>query len=125
VTEVFECEKNPNLQGKITAADFVFDTPFKNIDLSGFVIEYEKKGKAVREDVSDRIYRVADSGGRLSLRLAAGNTSLRPDRILPELNARLGVALALSDIRKTAQYVGFANDAAGGFEDADDYLKRV
>lgn len=119
--ETFECGKNPNLQGKITAADYVFDTPFKQIDLSGFQIEYEKKGKTVIEDVSDKIYGSTNADGRFALRLASGNTSLRPDRILSELGKRLRTNLALSDICKTAQYVG----TDGGFEDVDEYLKRV
>ncbi|MDE6060809.1 MAG: TIGR03936 family radical SAM-associated protein [Clostridia bacterium] len=105
-SKVFECAKNPNLQGVIVAADFVFDTPYADIDLTnGFEIEYMKKGKPVRENVADKIFGAFNAGGKLMLRLAAGNTSLRPDRILNELNSRLCTCLTAADVCKIAQYV--------------------
>ncbi|MDE5601150.1 MAG: TIGR03936 family radical SAM-associated protein [Clostridia bacterium] len=105
-SEVFMCAKNPNLQGVTVAADYVFDTPYKDIDLTnGFEIEYQKKGKTVRENVADKIFGAFNVDGKLMLRLAAGNTSLRPDRILQELNNRLGTCLTAADVCKTAQYV--------------------
>ena len=40
-SEVFTCAKNPNLQGKTVCADYIFDTPFKALDLSaGFEVSY-------------------------------------------------------------------------------------
>lgn len=104
--KVFECEKNPNLQGRVTCADYVFDTPYRDIDISGgFVIEYQKKGQTVEENVADKIYAVFEENGYLALRLALGNTNLRPDRILPALNAKLGTALGVTDLRKVRQFV--------------------
>lgn len=118
---VFVCAKNPNLQGKIVAADYVFDTPYADIDLTnGFEIEYLKKGKAVRENAADRIFAIFSKDGKLALRLAAGNTNLRPDRILGELNARLGIDLTAADIYKIAQYM-IEN---GKFMDIDTFLTK-
>ncbi|MBD5092379.1 MAG: DUF2344 domain-containing protein [Clostridiales bacterium] len=118
-SNVFECAKNPNLQGVIVAADYVFDTPYADIDLTkGFEIEYEKKGKTVREDVSNKIFGAFNVDGKLMLRLAAGNTSLRPDRILNELNLRLGVSLAAADVCKIAQYVQLGDRLV----DVDEFL---
>lgn len=119
-SEVFTCPKNPNLQGKTVCADYVFDTPYKDVDLSrGFEISYEKKGKTFIEDVSDKIYSVFDEGGKLGVRLALGNVNLRPDRILKKLNEMLSTNLSVTDIRKVRQFV----EVDGKPVNADDYLK--
>ncbi|MDE7372830.1 MAG: TIGR03936 family radical SAM-associated protein [Clostridia bacterium] len=121
-SEVFTCAKNPNLQGKTVCADYVFDTPFKALDLCrGFEITYEKKGQTLKEDVSDKIYSVFDEGGKLGMRLALGNVNLRPDRILPKLNKMLSANLSVTDIRKIRQFV----EVDGKLVNADDYLKTV
>lgn len=117
---VYVCPKNPNLQGKVVCADYIVDVPYKPIDLSGgFEISYEKKGQTVTEDVSDKIYSVFDEGGRLGLRLALGNTNLRPDRLIPRLNEMLGAEICITDVRKLRQYV----EVGGAFINVDDYLK--
>lgn len=117
---VFVCPKNPNLQGKVVSADYILDVPYKPIDLSGgFEISYEKKGQTVTEDVSDKIYSVFDEDGRLGLRLALGNTNLRPDRLIPRLNEMLGVGICITDVRKLRQYV----EVGGALTEVDDYLK--
>lgn len=119
-SEVFTCVKNPNLQGKTVCADYVFDTPYKKIDLSrGFEITYGKKGQTLKEDVSDKIFSVFDEDGKLCLRLALGNVNLRPDRILPKLNEVLSTKLIVTDIRKIRQFV----ETDGKLVSADDYLK--
>ena len=117
---VFVCPKNPNLQGKVVSADYILDVSYKPIDLSGgFEISYEKKGQTVTEDVSDKIYSVFDEDGRLGLRLALGNTNLRPDRLIPRLNEMLGVGICITDVRKLRQYV----EVGGALTEVDDYLK--
>lgn len=122
--KTYKCEKNPNLQGKIIAAEYVFDTHFCELDLTkGFEIEYMKKGKLIREDVSDKIFGVYSVDGKLGVRLAAGNTNLRPDRILPELNRRLGVEIAAADIKKTRQFV--RRNESDELMDVDDYLTEL
>lgn len=117
---IFVCPKNPNLQGKVVSADYILDVPYKPIDLSGgFEISYEKKGQTVTEDVSDKIYSVFDEDGRLGLRLALGNTNLRPDRLIPRLNEMLGAEISITDVRKLRQYV----EVGGALINIDDYLK--
>lgn len=117
---IFVCPKNPNLQGKVVSADYILDVPYKPIDLSGgFEISYEKKGQTVTEDVSDKIYSVFDEDGRLGLRLALGNTNLRPDRLIPRLNEMLGAEISITYVRKLRQYV----EVGGALINVDDYLK--
>ncbi|MDE6060593.1 MAG: TIGR03936 family radical SAM-associated protein, partial [Clostridia bacterium] len=121
-SEVFTCVKNPNLQGKTVCADYIFDTPFKPLDLSaGFEVSYEKKGQTVTEDVSDKIYAVFDEVGKLGIRLALGNVNLRPDRILPKLNELLSAELCITDVQKVRQFV----ELDGKLVEVDDYLKNI
>ena len=43
--KIFVCSKNPNLQAKVVCADFVFNTPYRQIEVGDkFEISYEKKG---------------------------------------------------------------------------------
>ncbi|MBR4800786.1 MAG: TIGR03936 family radical SAM-associated protein [Clostridia bacterium] len=119
-SKVFECEKNPNLQGKIVCCDYVFPTAYRPIDLSnGFEIEYAKKGEIVKEEVSGKIFGAFDVDGKLVLRLATGNTNLRPDRLLPTLNDMFGEDMSTTSIVKVAQY--FKQE--DGLVEADEYLK--
>ncbi len=121
-SRVFVCEKNPNLQGKITCSDYVFPTAFRPLDLSkGFEIEYKKKGETVKEDVSDKIYGVFNEGGKLCVRLATGNTNLRPDRIVDALSNMVGEKMAVTDIVKIRQY--YSGDS--GLTSADEYLESL
>lgn len=121
-TEVFTCAKNPNLQGKAVCADYIFDTPYADIDLSrGFEISYDKKGQTVREDVADKIFSVFDADGKLGLRLALGNITLRPDRIIPRLNEILGADISVTDVRKVKLYA----DINGKLMSADDYIQSA
>lgn len=116
----FECEKNPNLQAKIVCADYIFPTEYKSIDMSdGFVIEYSKKGEKVVEDVADKIFAFENNDGKLLARLACGSVNLRPDRIIDELNRRLGAKINVVDIKKVAQYV----QQDGTLVDVDEFLK--
>ena len=116
---VFTVEKNPNLQGRVTASDYVFPTAYKDIDLSqGFVISYKKKGEVVEEEVSDKIYGVYSAKGKLCLRLATGNTNLRPDRLLARLNEILGDEMTAPNIVKVVQYANID----GKFEEVDSLL---
>jgi hypothetical protein len=69
--------------------------------------------------VSDKVYSVFDEDGRLGLRLALGNTNLRPDRLIPRLNEMLGAEISITDVRKLRQYV----EVGGALINVDDYLK--
>ena len=121
-TRVFECSKNPNLQGKIVCADYVFPMDYSPLDLSGgFEIEYKKKGEIVKEDVADKILTVFNVDGKLALRLATGNVNLRPDRIVSALNEKFSANIVATDIVKIRQYF----DGEGGLIGVDEYLESL
>lgn len=119
-TMYFTTSKKPNLQAKIVAADYVFDIPYRDIEMGdSFVVKYTKKGEEKVEDVKDRIYAIENYNGKLLVRMQAGNVSLRPDRILDTLNALYGAHSSLVNVEKIRQYV-MGDD--GSFQDVDDYL---
>lgn len=121
-SKVFECSKNPNLQGKVVACDYVFPMAYQNVDVSnGFEIAYTRKGEVVKEEVSSKIFAVFNKDGKLAMRLATGNTNLRPDRMLPTLNATFNVNMVATDIVKIAQYFGTDQ----GLVEADEYLANL
>ena len=121
-SKVFVCSKNPNLQGKIVACDYVFPISYHEIDLSnGFEISYVKKGDVVKEEVSNKILAVFEKDKKLAMRLATGNSTLRPDRMLPTLNAKFGSNMVATDIVKIAQYFGTEQ----GLVEADEYLSNL
>lgn len=118
-TKVFKCGKNPNLQAKITAADYVFPVDYKDIKTGGsFEIEYLKKGEKTVENVAHKIFGIKNQNGKLLMRVAAGNVNLRPDRLVPALNNMLRTDMKSVDIVKTAQYV----TSGERFLDADEFL---
>ncbi len=118
---VFTVEKNPNLQGRVTASDYIFPTAYRDLDFShGFAISYKKKGEVVEEEVSDKIYGVYNVDGKLCLRLATGNTNLRPDRLIARLNEILDEEMTAPNIVKLAQYASID----GKFEEVDALLLR-
>ena len=120
-SKVFTCEKNPNLQAKVVCADYVFDVPYREINVGDdFEVKYEKKGEIVTENVASKIFDFFESNGKLAARLASGSVNLRPDRILDNLNALLGANLKLNDIEKVAQYV----DVDGKLVPVDEYLQN-
>lgn len=120
-SKVFACEKNPNLQAKVVCADFVFNTPYRQIEVGDkFEISYEKKGEIVTENVASKIFSFFEKDEKLVARLASGSVNLRPDRILQKLNEILGEDLKLCDVEKVAQYV----DVDGKLVEVDRYLQK-
>lgn len=136
-SRVFTCEKNPNLQAIVVAGDYIFPTTQHNInadngnldeyfceklyDEGKFQAEYLKKGEKIVENVEDKIYEVGNSDGKLRMRLALGNVTLRPDRILYSLNQKLDENMRLTDVVKVSQYVMVDNELV----DVDDYLDSI
>lgn len=90
----------------------------KLYDDGKFQTEYLKKGEKIVENVEDKIFEVGNSDGKLRMRLALGNVTLRPDRILSSLNQKLDENMCLTDVVKVAQYVM----VDGVLVDVDDYL---
>ena len=120
-SKIFVCSKNPNLQAKVVCADFVFNTPYRQIEVGDkFEIIYEKKGEIVTENVASKIFSFFEKDGKLVARLASGSVNLRPDRILQKLNEILGEDLKLCDVEKVAQYV----DVDGKLVEVDRYLQK-
>lgn len=120
-SKVFACSKNPNLQAKVTCADYVFPT-HKDVEIGDeFFIEYSKKGETVKENVADKIHAQYKKDGKLVLRLASGMVNLRPDRVLEKLNLMLGEDMSVTGIEKIAQYV----DVNGTLLNADDFVQTV
>ncbi len=121
-SHVFKCDKNPNLQGKVVACDYVFPVSYKHIDLSnGFEIEYMKKGELQKEDVGNKIYAVFEKDGKLVMRLATGNINLRPDRMINTLNAIFDADMKATDVVKIAQYFNIEE----AYVCVDDYLLNL
>ena len=120
----FRTAKNPNLAGRIAAADYVFPFPAGAYDFAkGLTIDYVKKGERVTENAADRIFAAGEREGKMLLTLAAGNVTLRPDRVFvltlaagnvtlrPDrvfgaLKRELGAAAEVFDVVKTEQYIG-------------------
>lgn len=103
---VFYCVKNPNLQANVCCADYIYDVDFEEYKLSdSIIVEYEKKGEIVKEDIRSKIYGAFSVGGKLCLRLASGSVNLRPDRLLDDINAKTGKHLTVCDVEKINQYV--------------------
>ncbi len=120
--EWFETAKNPNIQGKSTSADYVFDVDYFEFDYNdGFEITYKKKEDVVTEDVSSKIFRIFNADGRLGVRLASGNNNLRADRFALALNEKYGKDIKGTSIFKIAQYV----NSEKGEVDADQYLEEL
>lgn len=115
----YEVSRNPNLAGRISAADYVFPFPAEAYDFSrGLELEYVKKGERVKESAGNRILAVGERGGMLALTLASGNVTLRADRVFDALRRELGSAADVSDVLKTEQYVM----ADGALTSVPDYL---
>ncbi len=120
--EVFVTRKNPNLQGLAICADYLFDVEYQPISFKdGFEIEYTKNGETHKEEVSSKIFAVQNQEGKLCIRLASGNTNLRPDRLLETLSKIVGKELSLIGVTKTKQFV----KVDGEILDADKHLEKL
>lgn len=106
--KAFYVEKEPKLQGKIVASEYIIDTPVEGIEikpLSPYFATFEVKGQSVTEDIGDKIFDVFQRDGKLGLTLASGNYNLRPDRIIGQLNYDFLREIALTDVLKTKQFI--------------------
>lgn len=117
--EAFECEKNPNLQARIEAADYIYPYPYRDLDLSHLTVEYVKKGETVKEDVSGKLFGTFCADGKLGVKMATGGNNLRPDRLLGALADIYGAGASVTDVVKIAQY----ERVDGEFVDVDNILR--
>jgi radical SAM-linked protein len=128
VISVFESERNPNLAGNAVASDYLIGV--KGLDMraqelrqliqNGFIVKHKTKDGVTEKEVRDLIYSVLPHPAGLLVRLASGNTTLRPDRFAEAAGRLLGVDIPVSSVLRTAQYVM----AEGELVNADEYLKK-
>lgn len=118
--EFFDVKKNPNLQAEIEIADYVYPVEYRDIDFSDCVIRYTKKGEEKEENVSSKIFGTFSENGKLCVRMAAGNSPLRPDRIIGKLSEIYNEEISLTDVVKVRQYV----KKDGVLINADDFIKE-
>lgn len=91
----YEVELDPEIAGKILA--------FARAD--EVKITYLDRGKEITKEVAKKIFDVSYEGGRLRLRLAAGNDNLRADRLLESAGREVGADIRAIDLVKTETYV--------------------
>ncbi len=119
--KAYQLDKNPNLQARIVAADYIYPYPFRDIDFSHTVISYTKKGEEVSEDASAKILGIQNADGALCVRLATGGVNLRPDRLLKTLEEEYGESASVTDIVKVRQFA--LED--GEYADVDRLLDKL
>lgn len=109
----YEVERNPNIAGKVSRAEYVFRGDFCKVldrinainDMESFVVSYSKKGVIVSEDIKPMIFSIIASSHEIRAVLATGAPTLRPDRLLEYINEENPSKIAAKDITRTVQYV--------------------
>lgn len=106
--------KNPNLAGTVVAADYRMAAPLgdKARAVQGltarteYVIPYPtKKDAAATKDVAPLIYALQADANGVSVCMAAGNTTVRPQVLADAIGAEFGVEFAPESILRRHQYV--------------------
>lgn len=124
----YEVERNPNIAGKVSRAEYVFRGDFCKVldrinainDMESFVVSYSKKGETVSEDIKPMIFSIVASKNEITAVLATGAPTLRPDRLLEYINEGNPSKIAAKDITRTVQYV--VED--GNTIDMDKFIER-
>ena len=128
---VFSPASNPNIAGRTVAADYAV----KQIGAEGKRREIErvvnllslempitKKGETTMKEVAPLINGIKVYPDSLNLCLAAGNTTLRPDKFALFLAEKFGFEAKVADLWKYEQYVRGAN---GALLEVDRYLSSL
>ena len=127
---VFQPLVNPNVAGRTVAADYsVAQTGAedKRRDVEGVVnllslpMTIEKKGETTVKDVAPLINAIKVYPGRLNVSLAAGNTTLRPDKFVEFLAGKFDFEVKTTDLWKYEQYVR----ENGVLLEMDRYLEKL
>ena len=125
---VFAPKSNPNIAGRTVAADYsvkVTGTEGKKKQIEGVINELSlempvtKKGETTMKDVAPLLNAIRLYPDSLNLCLAAGNTTLRPDKFALFLAEKYGFEAKVTDLWKFEQYVRGAN---GSLLEMDEYL---
>lgn len=108
-----EVNKNPNIAGKVTYADYFIKGNFidikeqlnKIIDSEKYEIVFTRKNVEAVEDIRPMLKSLEILNDGIKLCLATGNPTLRPDRISEHFNKEYGTKIAINDITRVCQYV--------------------
>ncbi len=111
---VFAPKVNPNVAGRTVAADYSVAQQGAEdvrrevegvVNLFSLEMPIVKKGETSYKDVAPLVNAVKVFPGRLNLSLAAGNTTLRPDKFAEFLAEKYGFTVSVADLWKYEQYV--------------------
>ena len=127
---VFAPAVNPNVAGRTVAADYSVaqqGAEEKRKEIEGVVnllsleMPIEKKGEVTYKDVAPLINAIKVYPDRLNVSLAAGNTTLRPDKFTEFLANKIGFTVKATDLWKYEQYVR----ENGVLMEMDKYLEKL
>lgn len=126
--KAYEVERNPNIAGKVSRAEYIFRGDFCTVldrinainDMQSFIVTYLKKGEWVSEDIKPMIFSIVAADNEVRAVLATGAPTLRPDRLLPYINEENPSKIAAKDITRTVQFV--VED--GEMIEMDKYIER-
>ena len=128
---VFAPAVNPNVAGKTVAADYSIrqrgaDAHRREIEgivnERSFEMPFTKKGETVVKDVAPMINAIKLYPDTLNVCLAAGNTTLRPEKFLEYLAKTYGFEADMTELWKYEQYVRGEN---GILLEMDAYLESL
>ena len=122
---------NPNIAGRTVAADYAVkqrgaEERRKEIEgivnLASFEMPFTKKGETTVKEIAPLINAIKIYPDSLNLSLAAGNTTLRPDKFVAFLAEKYGFEAHIPDLWKYEQYV---RDEKGILLEMDRYLEML
>jgi len=128
---VFAPASNPNIAGRTVAADYAVkqigaEAKRREIErvvnLLSLEMPITKKGETTMKEVAPLINGIKVYPDSLNLCLAAGNTTLRPDKFALFLAEKFGFEAKVADLWKYEQYVRGAN---GALLEVDAYLSSL
>ena len=128
---VFAPLTNPNIAGRTVAADYAVKQvgAEKNkkeiegiVNLSSFEMPITKKGETTVKEIAPLINGIKLYPDSLNLCLAAGNTTLRPDKFVEYLAEKYDFTAHVSELWKYEQYV---RNEKGILTEMDGYLASL
>ena len=128
---VFAPASNPNVAGRTVAADYAVKQIGAEktrreiervVNLLSLEMPITKKGETTMKEVAPLINGIRVYPNSLNLCLAAGNTTLRPDKFALFLAEKFGFEAQVTDLWKYEQYVRGKN---GALLEVDAYLSLL
>ena len=121
---------NPNIAGRTVAADYAVKQVGADkvrrevegvVNLLSFEMPITKKGETVIKDVAPLVNGIKVYPDSLNVCLAAGNTTLRPDKFTEYLAEKYGFTVRTTELWKYEQYVR----EGGVLLETDAYLQAL